>query len=81
MDKEQILADLPTWRMFLEGHFAYKSGTCRQKAGRFKAGPTLRFFLEVYSLQKSIAFQNTLWHGDSAAVPFGIFARNRTEFP
>ena len=35
------LTDLPTWRMFLEGHFAYKSGTYRQKAGRL-AGPTLR---------------------------------------
>ena len=38
-------------------------------------------FLEVYSLPKSVAFQNTLYHGDSAAVLFGIFARNRTEFP
>ena len=41
----------------------------------------IEIFLKVYSLQKSIAFQNTLWHGDSAAVPFGIFARNETEFP
>ena len=41
----------------------------------------IEIFLEVYSLHKSIAFQNTLLHGDSAAVPFGIFAINRTEFP
>ena len=37
-------------------------------------------FLEVYSVQKSIAFQNTLHHGDSAVVPFGILRQIERNF-
>ena len=73
--------DLPTWRMFLEGHFALKKRDLPAKSGTVGRAH-IEIFLEVgpYTAYRN-QLRSKIKHGDSAAVTFGIFAKNRTEFP